>query len=224
MRKCSDYGYRAEKGKHFVLTERGKEWASYRDCEVGKPIDNDDTWASVPMIEDGALTEVDDPDWVTLPGFRVVYDYKGNQIGCGNPHVFHDREMAERYMKNYASLYASFGWTDHVPYIIDAVYEGKRPTPNKEYKGKRVFTSDNWFGNVGVAGDLVDDEVVDWFRDCVPPRTCRRDMVQCGEPSCSCIEGATYATFIRIDEDVWEYKGDCLGGTTEHGTPIPIVA
>ena len=32
------------------------------------------------MIEDGALIEVDDPDWVTLTGYIVVRDYKGKRF------------------------------------------------------------------------------------------------------------------------------------------------
>lgn len=227
MRSCGNNGFYADKGKMFVLTTKGKEEvASYRNLDVGKPLDfgyADEHYAYYGDVTEGYVEEVEDPNWVVLPGFRVVYDYKGNQIGCGNPHVFHDREMAERYMDSYTELYKRYGWNDHNPYIIEDIYEGKKPVPNKEYKGKRVFVSDNWFGDVGVEGDLVDDEIADWFLNCVPPRTMRNGMIQCGEPTESCIEGATYATFVKIDDDVWEYKGDCLGGTTEHGTPIPIV-
>ena len=46
-------------------------------------------------------------------------------------------------------------------------------------------------------------------------------MIQCGEPASSATEGTLYSTFIKIDDDVWEYKGDCLAGHIEQDwTPI----
>lgn len=210
----------ADKGKHFVLTEKGKTWASYRDYEVGKPIDDDDKYAVRGMVEDGALIEVDDPEWVTLPGFKVVYDYKGNQIQCGNPYVFYDKEMAERYRKNYEDLYKSWG-KDEIPYIVEAIYEGKKPKPNKEYQGKTLFIQHNWWGEIGKVGDLVEEAIAMDIANCVPPRTFTKNMIQCGEPASSATEGTLYSTFIKIDDDVWEYKGDCLAGHTEQDwTPI----
>ena len=229
MRARSD-DYVADKGKYFVLTEKGKqEIMTFRlndEYVVGKPVsDNyyDQTHPYKWQVEDDYLEEVDDPDYVVMPGYQVVYDYKGHQICCGNSYVFHDKEMAERYRDKYAKTYACYGWDDHKPYIITAVYEGKRPVPNKEYKGKTLFVEPNWFGDVGCEGDFVEEKIVDWFLNCVPPRTFTSGMIQCGEPASSCVEGMTYSTFVKVDEDVWEYKGDCLAGTTKHGTPIPVV-
>ena len=99
MVKCGNF-YKADKGKHFVLTEKGKEWASYKNYEVGKPIDEDDTYGICTMIEDGALEEVVDTEWIVKPGYMVVRDYKGTQLPCGNGIVFPDKQMAERYRDN----------------------------------------------------------------------------------------------------------------------------
>lgn len=222
MQFYKDY-CRADKGKHFVLTEKGKEWASYKHCEVGKPIDEDDTWAVRRMIEDGALIEVDDPDWVTLTGYIVVRDYKGTTLPCGNSIIFHDKEMAERYKESYEQLYKKWN-RDDILYIKTDVYEGKKPVSNKEYQGKRVFVIANWFCDVGKVGDLVEEKIVMDIANCVPPKTFERNFVQCGEPDCSAKEGETYATFVKIDEDVWEYRGSCLRGHKEQDwTPIPMV-
>ena len=222
MVKHGDY-FEAEKGKHFVLTERGKKWASYKNYKVGEPIEEDDRWTLAVLIEEGVLIEVDDPDWTTMKGYKVVRDYKGTQLPCGNHHTFYSKEMAERYRENYENLYKSWG-KDSKPYIIDAIYEGKQPKPNKKYKGKTLFVEHNWWGEIGKIGDLVEGKIAMWFAECVPPRTFTKSMIQCGEPDSSSNEGTLYATFVKIDEDVWEYKGSCLAGHTEQDwTPIPFV-
>ena len=214
----------ADKGKIFVLTEKGKKnCASYKHYVVGKTV-GDETWCPKWAIDEGYLIEVNDPDWVTLPGFKVVYNNKGTEIGCGNPIVFHNREMAERYRKNYEDLYISWGHDD-IPYIVDAIYEGKRPVENKEYDGKTVFVMENWFCGIGKIGDLVEHKIAMELANCVPPRNFSTEYIQCGEPAASANEGTLYATFVRIADDVWEYKGDCLAGKTDQDwTPISIVA
>ncbi len=215
----------ADKGKHFVLTEKGKrEWASYKNYEVGKPIDRDDSYVVCTLVDGGAVVEVDDPDWVTLPGFKVVRKSRNVELTCGNSYIFHDREMAERYRKNYEELFKSWGWNDAKPYIVDAVYEGKRPVENKEYEGKVVFVKENWFCDIGQIGDLVEHRIAMDIAECVPPRNFSTGYIQCGEPESESQQGTLYATFVRLDNDVWEYKGNCLAGHTEQDwTPIPRV-
>ncbi len=177
--KVFDLECRADKGKYFVLTNRGKEnCASYKSYEVGKPV-SDETWCPRWAIDEGYLVEVDDPDWVTLPGYIVVRDYKGTTLTCGNSIVFHDKEMAERYKESYEKLYKQWN-KDDILYIKEDIYEGKKPVPNKEYNGKRVFVIENWFGDVGKVGDLVEEEIVMDIANCVPPRTFERNFVQCG--------------------------------------------
>lgn len=219
MRKGTE-DYIADKGKHFVLTEKGAKGKSYEKLGIGGIVDVFEHYAPHKFIEDGTFIEVDDPDWVTLPGFKVVRNYKGTELCCGNPIVFYDREMAERYRKNYEDLYKSWG-NDEIPYIVEAIYEGKKPKPNKEYQGKTLFIQHNWWGEIGKIGDLVEEAIAMDIANCVPPRTFTRNMIQCGEPASSATEGTLYSTFIKIDDDVWEYKGDCLAGHTEQDwTPI----
>ena len=78
-------------------------------------------------------------------------------------------------------------------------------------------------------GDMVSYDMVMYFAECVPPRTFDSGFIQCGEPSDTVMEGFRYATFIYLykdnnyDGEVWQYKGDCLGGSCEKGTEIPRV-
>lgn len=225
MERRGDYGFKASEGMHFVLTKKGKEWASYRDCEVGQPIDaEDDRWADRVLIEDGVLEEVPDPDWVEMPGFRAVYDCKGDGkyiFDTGNAHVFHDREMAELAAQEFNERSWHEPWQK--AYVIDATYKGKRPKPCREYKGKPVYNMDYWTFD-RPAGCYVEPEIANYTANVVPSRSFSRNYIQCGEPYDAVTEGLTYATFVRVADDVWEWKGNCLAGKTEpSGTPIPIV-
>lgn len=216
--------YKADKGKHFVLTQKGKDTSrTFSGCEVGYVYEDWEHYIPHRLVDDGQFEEVIDPDFVTLPGYRVVYDYNGHQLSCGNPIVFHDKEMAEKYMRSYKHQYGGYGREEN-PYVIEDTYEGKKPVPNKEYKGKTVYVSDNWFGDLAEIGDLVESKIVGYARDCVLPASNGNNYVQCGEPHSHTKEGATFATFVKIDVDVWEYKGNCLRGHTEEDwTPIPYI-
>lgn len=215
--------YISDKGKHFVLTKKGQQMKAFSRCQVGEPYDDYENYIPFRLIDEEWFEEVEDSDWITMPGFKVVRDYKGKQLSCGNPYIFHNKEMAERYRDNQEKLYKSWGSNDK-PYIIDAIYEGKKPKPNKKYKGRTLFVEHNWWGEIGKIGDLVEGKIAMWFAECVPPRTFTKYMIQCGEPDSGSKEGTLYSTFIRIDDDVWEYKGECLAGHTEQDwTPIPIV-
>ena len=210
MRKYGDYGYKADKGNHFVLTEKGKvECKSWQDKEVGKPIDEDECYVPSWAIDNEYAREVQDPNWVTLPGYKVVYNNKGNEICLGNPYVFHDREMAERYMNGYKTKYK---WFTEKPYIANAIYEGKRPKPCREYKGKRIYNYDYWTFDGAIVGDLVEGEIVDDVANCVPPTTYTTGLVQGGEPFDYKENKLTYPTFKRIDEDIWMWCGNCFKG------------
>ena len=225
MKPSGDYEYKADKGKHFVLTEKGKEWASYRDYEVGKPIDEDDTYASKSMVDQGALIEVDDPDFVIKHGYRAVYDVKGDGkyiFDTCNPIVYPDREMAECAAKEFNNR----PWRVNEPnkaYVIDAIYEGKRPKQCREYNGKTVYNSDYWSFNRPI-GSLVEENIVWDMINCVPPKCMRSDCMQCGEPAGTRQDETTgkwkntYSTFKKVAEGIYEYCGDCFKGeNVQHG-------
>ena len=231
MKPSGDYEYKADKGKHFVLTEKGKEWASYRDYEVGKPIDIFDTYGSKSMVDQGALIEVDDPDFVVMPGYRAVYDVHGDGkhiFDTCNHIVYPDREMAECAAKEFNNR--PWRINEQKAYVIDAVYEGKRPKQCREYNGKPVYNSDYWSFNRPI-GSLVEENIGWDMINCVPPKCMRSNCMQCGEPASEKIDDKTnkvrltYATFKKITDGIYEWCGDCFyGENIERGKEVPYTA
>ena len=69
-------------------------------------------------------------------------------------------------------------------------------------------------------GDLVDEEMADFFVSTVFPTTYNEDLIQCGEEydvgydEETGEEGYTYFTFKREGEH-WRYCGTCMKGRTE---------
>jgi len=207
--------YIADKGKHFVLTEKGKvECASYADKTVGESVDEYDTEAFANKIEKGYVKEVDIPDWVVKEGFEVVYDYKNNTIHAGNAVVFPEREIAEKYMKNYQSN----PWVHEKLYIRDAVYEGRALKDCREHDGIKVYNNDWYYGTLALdIGDLVEEVIIDDLRDLLPPACMRSDCFQIGGPANHKEDAhgnlrATYATFKKIAQNTWQYCGECFRG------------
>jgi hypothetical protein len=218
---------KAKKGNHFVLTEYGKTYASYRDCEVGKPIEkDDDLWALECHVKDGVVGEVPDPDWVTKEGYSVVYNHNGYEISVGNSYVFAERELAERYLKHHQARPMI---RNETLYIKETVYEGKKHKPCREYNGKRVYNKDWCHFDCLEIGDLVEAEIIDDMINALPPACMRSDCCQLGEPHSSRVDENgkghnTYITFKRIADGIWEYCGDCFRGeNVKRGTEIPYV-
>ncbi len=68
-------------------------------------------------------------------------------------------------------------------------------------------------------GDEVDSEMVDYFRDTLPPRTMKSDLIQLGEPhdhfrDKNRKQHGIYATLKRIGGK-WIYAGLCFAGESE---------
>ena len=227
MERHGEY-FTATKGRHFVLTLKGvTEVASYRCYQVGDTLDYgfaDEYTAHHSDVENGYVIEVDDPSWVTLPGYRAVY----NIVRAGetyvldvNRRIFHDKEMAELTAKEFNEQ----PWRDDErAYVIDAIYEGKAPKPCRTTpKGERILNMDYWTYARPV-GTLVEEEIAMDAANCVPPKTFMSGFIQCGEPADHVKEGARYATFIKVGDKIWEWRGDCLAGHKEvSGTPIPYI-
>lgn len=105
------------------------------------------------------------------------------------------------------------------------------PEPNKEYKGKPVYNRDTFEYDVAEIGDYVTTEIATDAGNAVPPIEYNSNMIQCGEPTDSryddrkCRYRNTYATFVRVGNDVWEYRGDCFAHETmQRGNTISVVA
>lgn len=220
-----DGWYQADKGKHFVLTEKGKiESASYINKVVGQPVDEYDTEAPETKIRNGFLEEVDIPDWVVTQGYRVVYDYKGNTIPAGSGNlIFHDLDIARKYRDNYNNK----GYKE-MAYITDAVFEGREPKACDEYNGKLVYNDSWYYGPDALAvGDYVEESIIDDMVNALPPACMRADCIQCGEAYSTRLhpDGGyrnTYTTFKQVDEGVYEYCGDCFRGENSKRKELEI--
>ena len=207
--------YIADKGKHFVLTEKGEaESATFHNMTVGEPTSDYDTEATHWSVEAGHEIEVDIPDWIVKTGYEVVYDHNGYTLTAGNPIVFPERILAKKYMEHYKNR----PWFNHELYIREAVYEGRALKPCKEYSGKQVYNS-SWYYGIDTLriGDLVEQEIIDNLIDCLSPACMRSDCSQLGEPASHEKDTngnykATYATFKKVADSIWEYCGNCFRG------------
>lgn len=64
-------------------------------------------------------------------------------------------------------------------------------------------------------GDLVDEEMADYFIEVLPPATFTSSLRQIGEPYSHVDGRATYSTLYRT-ENGWMYMGHCHRGEIEN--------
>ena len=148
-------------------------------------------------------------------GYMVVYKHNGYELSAGNPVVFPVRELAEKYLRNYASR----PWFHDELYIVEREYQGKELKPCRTYNGRQVLNED-WNFGIGTMeiGDYVEEEVVNDYIYCMPPACMRSDCSQLGEPETERYDEVsgkwrnTYETFKYVTDNVWEYCGDCFKG------------
>lgn len=147
--------------------------------------------------------------------YRIVYDHKGYISEAGQNGWIPFKEIAEKILAA----------KQNVPWLREnKLYIQERKTESvPEWKkcrtlnGKTVINSDWFYCDALAAGDYVEDDIVDAFVNALPP-ICLQDM--CCQPggACSSItdgkgrERNTYRTFKRVDNDTWEYCGECFRG------------
>jgi hypothetical protein len=73
-------------------------------------------------------------------------------------------------------------------------------------------------------GDVVDEEMVNYFVSVMPPAYMSSWLIQIGEPN-SHVEGkATFATISNSSPKGWVYNGNCYRGANHTVTPTPAAA
>ena len=176
--------YKADKGKHFVLTEKGKkECAGYRNKTVGKPVDEYDYETTKWSVDKGYVVETDIPRWTKgLKGYEVVY-YNGKyRLSAGSPQIFPTRKAAEVYKKHYES----YPWFDEELLIEETEYDGVPLSESKMYNGKEIVDKEHYFGlDAHEVGEYFTEDMIDFFMDLLPPICMRNDCSQIGEPCSS---------------------------------------
>lgn len=215
MRLRNDNWYETDKGKRFVLTEKGKaECASYKNKTVGESVDEYDNEATKYDVEKNFVEEVDIPNWTKLKGYEVVY-YNGDyRLSAGNPQTFPTRKAAEGYKKHYES----YSWFNHELHIEEVEYEGVPLSESQYFNGKEIIDKEHYFGlDSCEIGDYFTEDMVDNFMNMLPPACMRSDCSQIGEPKSHRLDEngkcrATYVTFKKIAKGIWEYCGDCFRG------------
>lgn len=99
----------------------------------------------------------------------------------------------------------------------------------KEYKGQKVYGTDDWskgFQEQFKPGDLFNVEIANWFLNCVPPKCYSQTYVQCGEPYShrQNKDGQFQAVYVTLEavkgtfsdsDSVWKYCGVCFKGEHE---------
>lgn len=71
-------------------------------------------------------------------------------------------------------------------------------------------------------GDAVDEAMVDYSLNVLPPRNYSHGYLQVGEPigSCQDADGKWKETYVTFEKEggTWYYRGCCFAGGTEHKT------
>lgn len=151
--------------------------------------------------------------------WRVAYMHKGHALGAGSAGWVPSEGTARRIMEN-LSKGDIYRGTELFIEERDAV-PGDELKENGIHGGRTVYSTDRFCYEAARPGDLVEEQVALDAGNCVPPAWHGGGMIQCGEPHAHAFDaesGAhrpTFATFRKIADGVWEYRGNCFRGKTE---------
>ena len=92
---------------------------------------------------------------------------------------------------------------------------------DREYKVKEFTDWKEDFNKDFQPGDYVEEAIVDYFRDVLPPMRMASGFLQVGEPynHVPDQEGnyrGTYNTFTYVTSSIWKYCGHCFAGEMKH--------
>ena len=139
-------------------------------------------------------------------------------ITQGEAEVFYNGESVVKYgdtigLDGQYHRVGGWGSVHSDEHFIEAA---KRQYPEK--CGIKTFA--NWQGSLSEylqIGDVVDEEMADYFLNVLPPACWRADLIQIGEPYSHVNGRATYAT-LRKQNGEWVYAGHCHRG--EYHPPV----
>ena len=164
--------------------------------------------------------------------FNNIDDEKEYKICFGNDRTFGVQtvglqsalELGQSYAKNHIGEKITV--IDENKNTIQEFFEEKKEPVKSNIKAKtnlksRYLTKKAWdnshqdFTSWANVGDIVDEETVQHFRDCVPPRVYDALYLQCGEPythETNPKTGKWEPAFITFARELgsWVYKGICF--------------
>lgn len=152
-----------------------------------------------------------------VKGYKVVYNHKGYTIEAGQNGIIPDREVAEKILNHFQKR--SVHRNDQL-YLLECEVD-KNAVPldrRREYHGKRVWNKEFCYCDAMEPGDYVETDLVEMYRNMLPPASDSGSCFQIGEPEKEKKDKngymrPTYRTFTRVDSDTWEYCGSCFKGT-----------
>lgn len=131
-------------------------------------------------------------------------------------------ELARAYAKTYAGEKITI--IDNCGDTVKEFFEEKAVESKAEaIINPKKITKEDWdkshqdFTCLANAGDTVDEDIVQYFRDCLPPVAHNATYLQCGEPYTHETNPKTgkwepaFITFAKTG-DKWIYKGHCFFG------------
>ena len=195
-------GYKADKGKQFVLRTVPKKGehtrlSVYEEGYIFKE------YVPCHYVDDGFVVEEDIPGWTGLKGYQVVYDQGNKKIPVGSAQIFPIYKAAASYKKYYESC----PWFNNALFIEDVIYEGVPLSKSKVYND-----NEHYFGlDACEVGDYFTEDMVDGFMNVLPPACMRSDCSQIGEPVSDKMDKdgkykPTYTTFKKVDKGIWERR------------------
>ena len=143
--------------------------------------------------------------------YRVCYIYNGEYtIEAGSNGWIPSKEIAQKILSN---LQRKHLYQDRQLFCDEREISGSLQYGDcRILNGRKVLNRDWMYCDALMAGDLVENDVVDDFMNCLPPACYRSDCAQLGEAHSTEKDHtgkyrSTYLTFKRFDKETWEFCG-----------------
>lgn len=148
--------------------------------------------------------------------YRVCYIYNGKYtIEAGSNGWIPSKEIAQRILSN---LQRKHLYQDRQLFCDEREISGSLQYDDcRILNGRKVLNRDWMYCDALMVCDLVENDVVDDFMNCLPPACYRSDCAQLGEAHSTEKDHtgkyrSTYLTFKRFDKETWEFCGYCFRG------------
>lgn len=160
--------------------------------------------------------------WNDNREYALFYESGGREIPVGSEGWVPSRNIVTKLLEYHSSRAVL---KDKDIYIRERVKQ-RLYQPLKQFNGKVVYNRDYCFLNALSAGDLVGQDVYNFFVDAVQPACLRSDCTQLGEAASIKIdenghEKNVYETIRKIADGIYEYCGRCFRGENRERGSYP---